>query len=115
MMGHLYAGDGFCDVAVAGVDISQENMDKGITFATPPTLSSGYKIMVSATRTTSNQWCVRVGIYLLGGRGSGSGGLHRGRCQALPAGCVCLPFLLAGNQPAACCPPCHPCQLPASP
>ncbi|KAL4431059.1 hypothetical protein ABPG75_006315 [Micractinium tetrahymenae] len=56
MLDHLEAGDGACDLAVAGVDISRINLEKGITF-TYPTLSGGYRILVATEDTgTVNYW-----------------------------------------------------------
>lgn len=56
MLDALEAGDGTCDLAVAGVDISRINLEKGITF-TYPTLGAGYRILVATEDTgTVDYW-----------------------------------------------------------
>lgn len=55
MLGALEAGDGTCDIAVAGIDISNKHLDAGITFSLP-TLRGGYKLMVLPEQGSTNYW-----------------------------------------------------------
>lgn len=47
MLDSLAAGDGTCDLAVAGVDVTTPNVERGIEFSLP-TMQGGYKLMVCA-------------------------------------------------------------------
>lgn len=51
----LKSGDGTCDIAVAGVEISEERLAAGVAFSFP-TLRGGYRIMVNAEDISTNYW-----------------------------------------------------------
>ena len=45
MLDSLQAGDGGCDIGVAGIEISKDLLAAGVAFSFP-TLRGGYKVMV---------------------------------------------------------------------
>lgn len=55
MIDSLKSGDGACDVAMAGVQISEEYLAAGMAFSFP-TLRGGYQIMVLADSSSGDVW-----------------------------------------------------------
>lgn len=55
MIDALKTGNGVCDVAAGGVDISEDRLAVGVAFSFP-TLRGGYKIMVQAEETSTDYW-----------------------------------------------------------
>lgn len=55
MLDSLQAGDGVCDIGVAGIEISQDLLAAGVAFSFP-TLRGGYKVMVLPQDNHTNYW-----------------------------------------------------------
>ena len=55
MIDSLAAGDGRCDVAVAGLEVRRERLEAGVQY-TWPTFQSGLRIMVADYQQEVDLW-----------------------------------------------------------